>query len=457
MASNRPFCTALGIALLVALCGCKITGPAPPPPMPPSKTAAQRQPQPPVAPETESLKFEVVLPKARTNIYDRADEQVADNAIMLPGVRLMTEEEFIVTDPAKATSGQWVSSRTAGSLPKPANGKTFGVAVLDLKSDVKTEGAPGRLAADFIYRELSVHQHAAGARFTLLDRNEVMQKVLEEQKGAQDDVVNLTDKQLFSQIGKVHNCDLWISGAVTAFSIENINARLPWVLDDDSYYRYVKKIAQYRRAYAQYEKDYARYEQAFAEYEKQFNNALQDYERNYRQYVADFQAYARTFDERYVKEYQDYTHGLKTSAGLANFVTFPVRLVLGIVTLGAGHTSYKAEPEPIATKATLIQKVAPVEAMKASKLHVRFPETSKDAVMEVLRNNNRVPEAEHRVVSVANVGVTLRIVENRRSKILWIGNSSARHMDTQRGMQALCKALVAAIMANPQCQKLFMP
>lgn len=412
--------TTLVLLTVLGLCGCSIpTKPEPPmctAHMKPVELKSSMVPENNIEggyycpdPKFKQL-FEFRIVESSTALWD----STTNTGVVPPKIYIQTDEEFLEQRyderGVKKNDNDLVSiNDTEPFIKFPPAKEIRKVAVLDLKSDVATAGAPGRLAADMAYQAL---YNQATRKLILLDRNEANKALEEEMKSwentRQRNVEGMSAEEQIKYLGNANFADFFVHGAVTQYSLENMSAEVPYLIAEEEISKFDGSIQKYRdlrdeyqRLYGQYEKDWLQYtkevEQNWGEYEK----AYQEYKKSYNKYLEDINSY-------------EFNTGREAGA--------------------------RVPPRSM--------EVMPPVPPKIPKKELNLPLTDRRSVETLFLKE----KFEKRMITVGNVGITLRLINND-GKIIWIGNAAIRSTNQQKAMRLVCDSLIRSMLSDNRCGK----
>lgn len=398
-------------------------------------------PEPPAIPQTNhlgrELKFLGPLSQQEGGVAKR-------QLIYYPGLRQLTVEEVVnVKAVAKGSETSDAKLKDVFIEEVAKNPKSF-LAVIDLKNESAQAAASGRLAADFLYREIRAKAAQVGLNIRILDRDSAYREILGD-AALKEGMLGYETEELVAKTKALGLAAFLMSGAVTTYSIENREVDLDYVINTNSYVAFQREIAAWRSAYARYRTEFTnRYVPAYRGYVQQHRRAAANQEAYYQRYQRQYQDYVQSH-ESYQRRYQSYFSEIHTQANIGNLLFFPIHAGLSIITFGGANTWARTDPypmirrEPMDPMPPIPPLVGPGRAFRPDNMPERVDE---DALVQLYMLSNRWPRPARRMATVCNVGITVRMVSGINAEILWIGNGTIRSTDLQWGMQEVCAKLV---------------
>ncbi len=445
--ASRRMVSCLAFLLALACTGCgTIRGTPPTISANPGSFTMVDAPLPPKQLATAHLLKRLEFSPSPTSLLQVDIRPDDPNVIYYPKLRLQTEEEVVKTEPK--TGGDITIPRDEMDRfmhPLRTDTNSF-LAITDLKNESAQEAASGRLAADFLYRKVKRNALEMNLNINIVDREKAFLTMKGE--GELDPAaLDYSDQELMNEAAKFNYTTYWLSGAVTTFSLENKELEFSYVLDSESYQEFARQMGAWVADYRAYKEAYQRsYLPAYEAYARKFSDSAATLRDNYAVYEDKYNVYADEDYRRYKRAYDKYELHVYNLATLGNFVFLPLHLALEIVTLGAADTWARPSPYPMEA---MIQKLPePSLGALASRAPIldlsRTMPLKYDAksLMTVFVQNEKIPDPVRRMATVCNVGITIRMVSGKTSKIVWIGNGTVRSTDLQVGMQDVCSALV---------------
>lgn len=419
-------------AALVAA-GCSM--PPPPRTAPPDNLAAELDrlkptlPSPPPEP-----KFIEVDPRT-----DRRSVTKGPNEYDFPRAVPKSEKE-LVERPVEAE---------CDALPDPASGRAY-----EMRSDqevvgvVRSEGdaAAGELAADMLNLELA-KEH----KLRIVDRNRIKDAEREWERVATD-VMRQSETEKAKFLGQALRLTHTLYVTVTQYDTERRDVPIEYRIDENDWLAYRQVIEKYRQDYAAFETQYlGPFGTAWAQYREECKRRQEEYEKEYANYLVRYEHYLRDFESA------------KAFKGAATVVP---RVFLAILTFGLAWIPNDELPEPPAPKQTDFipvwyhpQPIPPDCYLRAQNhVHVApFPPQplprpkepssfyeTREAALERLKQLGHFKtgdQAEKKLMTVAEVGLTLRLVDSQTTRVVWVGRAAKRHTTLQGGLRELTKVV----------------
>ncbi|KPA12388.1 Curli production assembly/transport component CsgG [Candidatus Magnetomorum sp. HK-1] len=353
---------------------------------------------------------------------------------------------------------------------------TFGV--LDFKSSSKVTGS---LVADLFSICL------LRKKFKIVERQNI-NKIVEEHNMIVSGSQKLSDEDIVKKIGQISSADYLIVGAVTQFHFENMELPILFTVNDRNMDTYINQLNQYKEntekilkiqqkqydKYFQYVKDNLFYQMYFNDMEK------------WRKYNIEvgwgiLRAIKMLFGYRYIWEYGNAAK-LVWWRGYDYLENSSVCPQIGITKEEQQFRILSLEEDLKACKFEIInklnrydKKMTEDEFANANYSYRRYSRDNnpdnyiikvkslcdeiKSKIQQYSRINNELkrykkepipqsiiqiekPDPQIRFVSVANIGITFKIIEITTGDIVWIGQASKRDLNVQKGLSLMLSDII---------------
>lgn len=387
---------------------------------------------------------------------------------VLPDPVLSSLEEVVNTPPS-------INRFRKGNIPlKP--GSTIGV--MDFES-AETQGS-GNLVSDTFSIQLFKKE------LSVVERQNI-RKIIDEQLMAIAGFQKLTKEEIAARVGKITNADFILFGAVTQYHFENTSLPIPYKISKESWTKYYEDLMRYRGAAEQVKDLQKKSDNQFFDFVKEdlvcqmfssdFNPGLHvkrapqgkvwDYTgaRSLRfkyQYLASRRAFPKIGDTQ--KELGFKVHNLEQR--MESWKT-EVNELLESYDKGVSADEYKRAIKWKGEKSSwskyvddgieddYIRKVRALcdEMVGKLKQYIEILDELNSCKMKPVPDREdqlELPEAPMRLVSLANFGITFKLIDTRTGDILWIGQASKRDLDIQKGLNEMVGACVDEILSPAQ-------
>ncbi len=273
------------------------------------------------------------------------------------------------------------------------------------------EPASGELATDLILFQLK-----KGHGIEIVERQrfaEAVAQELEKKRTGLTRESSLDDTEFVQAVGTVVKADYVVMVAVTHFTSENkSDISVEYRLDPDDWRDYVLRLRRYHDQYDHYaEQHTGPFARQWDSYRTRAKAVQDEYDRAYAAYLTDHAAYEAKF---------------------------------------GGWVGFWHDPELVEPKqrdslpGDLPGPPRPLEPLEARKEY----DLTEPKLLEYLRANGCVPEQERRLMTVAQVGLTLRMLSVKTSEIVWVGQASKRHTALQSGLRAVAEEVVRQLVTE---------
>jgi len=352
-------------------------------------------------------------------------------------------------------------------------GSTIGV--MDFKSTL--ESGSGNLVAD----TFSIHLFRRG--LGVVERQNI-KKITEEQMMAAKGMQSLTDEDIAKRIGRITRADFIIFGAVTQYHFENRKLPIPYKIPREENIKYFKALKIYRQEAEQFLRSRERMDERYFKYMEE-----------------DLMAQMNKNDINQQLHYSvkggrwqwDYKSARNLRWGYPYFASSKVLPIIGIRKKELNFNLKNLEQDVEAWKAIFqndlekydrsvsqydlqnvfnswyqynekkkrgenfddeyIRKVKYfirdvvsklreyIELSRKLKAHKLMPIPEKEGQFDV-------PATAERFVSIANLGITFKIIDVRTGEIVWIGQASKRDLNIQNGLNNMVNSVVNEILSR---------
>ncbi len=389
---------------------------------------------------------------------------------IIPNPVLSSLEETVNTEPI---INKYVSKK------RPIKkGATIGV--MDFASS--GQKGSGTLVSD----TFSIHFFKQGLK--VVERQNI-KKIVEEQKRAASGMLKMSEKEIAKRIGKLTRADFILFGAVTQYHFENTKLPVPYKIDQKEYNKYLTELKTYKKQANQFKQqqstmDAKQYEyikknlfyqifsndkNTYLHYQKKIvssclgpptpvflwkgYNSAKTLKYNYpyfssqkvlpfigiKQKSIDFKIKTLEQDQDewnfifkdFLKQYdktiteEKLKNAISNSGSYANFINSDIK------------DNYTQNVENFCSEGTdkLKDYHSLIYQIKASKLQP-IPENIKQFDL---------PPPQERFVSVANLGITFKVIDIKTGDIFWIGQATKRDLNIQKGLNEMISTVVKEI------------
>jgi hypothetical protein len=350
------------------------------------------------------------------------------------------------------------------------------VGVMDFQSSAQT--GSGTLVADTFSINLfrkNVH---------VVERQNI-KKITEEQSMAAQGLQKLSDEEIAKRIGQLTRADFILFGAVTQYHFENRNLPVPFKVKPDEMASYFERVRQFKKEAAVYTKQQEELDVKFFEWAnrdllaqlaKNDTNPYLHYQRQMFQYQSaknlqwNYSYFTSTkvlpYIGRSMKEL-DYEKKILLQDKAAWEFNFNEFITKYDKTMTPSeyqnlawewhqyfdyHTEEKGKKDydPQKYKTPEIKKpIAFVEEV-TEKLKEYYALLNKIkrcdlSPMPERESQMQLPAPQERFVSIANLGITFKIIDVKTGDIVWIGQASKRDLNIQKGLNEMIEDVVTEI------------
>lgn len=379
---------------------------------------------------------------------------------MIPDAQQKNIEEVVNTDPLLNIHKMSVN---------PVN-KKASIGVMDFKTN--SEQGSASLVSDIF----SIHLHDQGMK--VVERQNI-KRIVEEQQMAANNLQRLTDEQVAQKIGKLTSADYIVFGAVTQYHFENTSMQISYEILSDDFEKYLQELGEYKKA------------------EKLQEHAYQEYLRKYYKYLE-----SKIFRTIYYNDLKVQIHrndsaprrwAYKSFSNLELSAFSPEIFVLPVVGKSEKelkHDVYKLQEERQAALESLKKiidsyessitvsewRVAVSKTMSSWQDYLRYQKEDEYiqktkrmakkitgkfaeiyAIDRQIKQSNLtpipaqqkdfdLPKPTSEFVSVANLGITFKVIDVKTGDIVWIGQTSKRDFNIQSGLNAMIQSVVKKIL-----------
>lgn len=406
----------------------------------------------------------------------------------------MKPEETLASIESIVDTPPFANIHSTRAVPlKLRRGATVGV--LDFTSS-NTAGS-GTLAAD----TFSIYFSKASLRPV---EREHIRRILDEQKMSAGKMHNLSDIEVAKIVGKMTRADYMVFGAVTQYSFYNDKLEIPYIIRDEEMAKYMDEIGYYMEKRERFEAEQTERDEQFFKYAQELIMArmMQNDADNLTSLsvVQNFGGKweyngAQMLDGATTRTFDPYYGIQQPTAGVIfwQFDYFNSRKVLPLLGVRKEKREYvidNLEEEVKAWRSSFsnhLKKhdatVQPKQVRESYASYKKYLKAKKDGeaytdenieqlrrfsasivlrlrdyfeLVKKIKANKQEPipvkesqfqlkAPERRLADVANVGLTFKIIETRTGDIVWIGQTSKRDVDLQKGLNTLVDDTVAAV------------
>jgi hypothetical protein len=354
------------------------------------------------------------------------------------------------------------------------------VGVMDFQSSAQT--GSGTLVADTFSINLfrkNVH---------VVERQNI-KKIAEEQSMAAQGLQKLSDEEIAKRIGQITRADFILFGAVTQYHFENRNLPVPFKVKPDEMASYFEKVRQFKKEAVEYTKQQEQLDVKFFEWVKR--DLLSQLARNdtnrYLHYSG--QKRGQMFEYQSAKNLQwNYSYFTSTKVlpylgksmkeldyekksllqdkaawefNFNEFITTYDKTMTpseyqGLVWEWSQYYDYHTEEkgkkdyDPQKYETPAIKKTIAFVEEVTEKLKEYYAILNKIKRCDLppipeRESHMQLPPPQERFVSIANLGITFKIIDVKTGDIVWIGQASKRDLNIQKGLNEMIEAVVTDI------------
>jgi PBP1b-binding outer membrane lipoprotein LpoB len=352
------------------------------------------------------------------------------------------------------------------------------IGVMDFKSS--SVSGSGNLVSD----TFSINFFRRGLR--VVERQNI-KKIVEEQKMAVSGMQNLTEAEIAQRIGKLTRADFIIFGAVTQYDFENKDLPIPYKINDEEFKKYTSELDNYKHNITALQESQSQFDEQYYEFlEKDFFYQMYLNDGNWRLHyktemqqgcmgpmpVSTWTGYnsARSINFSYpyftsrkvcpligVKQkeldYRAKNLQQDIEAWEVSFKRFLEKYDKGVTreeyyNAYSSYNNYanKGIEDEYIRKVKRLCKDMVTKLREYHDLQDQLKACGMNSVPEK-KIDFELPPPEKRFVSIANIGTTFKIIDVQTGEIIWIGQSSKRDLNIQKGLNELIGAVVEEILS----------
>ncbi len=317
-----------------------------------------------------------------------------------------------------------------------------------------------------------------------------IKKIVEEQTRAASGMLNMSEKDAAQRIGKLTKADFMVFGAVTQYHFENTKLPVPYKINKKEYNRYLTELQNYKHQSNQFKEQQASMDTRQYEYIKKdlfyqmFSNDKNTYLHYHKKLVSSCLG-----PPHYVFSWKGYNSAKTLKHNYPYFSSQKVLPFIGIKQKSIDFKIKTLEQDQDEWKfifkdflkqydKTITEKELKNAIKSNSGSYAKFIKSGiKDNYTQKVENfcsettdklkdyHNLIyqvkacklqpipenikqfdlPPPQERFVSVANLGITFKIIDIKTAEVFWIGQATKRDLNIQKGLNEMISTVVKEI------------